>query len=106
MIVFLDSNILGLISNPNSSFDECQQCEKWFKTLSIRGARFFTSDICDYEVRRGLISSFIRSGKPAPGIAMLDALRIVRPRSIVRQLKLYPHPPRPCDNIDSQTLLS
>jgi hypothetical protein len=76
MIVFLDSNILGLISNTNSSFDECQQCEKWFNTLSIRGARFFTSDICDYEVRRGLISSFIRSGKPSPGIAMLDSLRM------------------------------
>jgi hypothetical protein len=76
MIVFLDSNILGLISNTNSSFDECLQCEKWFNTLSIRGARLVTSDICDYEVRRGLISSFIRSGKPAPGIAMLDALRI------------------------------
>lgn len=76
MIVFLDSNILGLISNTNSSFDECLQCEKCFNTLSIRGARLVTSDICDYEVRRGLISSFIRSGKPSQGIAMLDALRM------------------------------
>ena len=75
MIVFLDSNILGLISNTNSSFNECQQCEKWFNTLSIRGARLVTSDICDYEVRRGLISSFIRSGKPSPGIDLLDSLR-------------------------------
>jgi hypothetical protein len=76
MIVFLDSNILGLISNTNSLFDECQQCEKWFYTLSSRGVRFITSDICDYEVRRGLIGSLIRSGKPSPGIDVLDALRM------------------------------
>jgi hypothetical protein len=63
MIVFLDSNILGLISNTNSSYDECLQCEKWFNTLLIRGVRFFTSDICDYEVRRGLISS-LGASKP------------------------------------------
>jgi hypothetical protein len=75
MIVFLDTNILGLISNANTSFEECQQCEKWFITLSIRGVRFVTSDICDYEVRRGLISSSIRSGKPSPGINLLNSLK-------------------------------
>jgi hypothetical protein len=75
MIVFLDSNILGLISNSNVSFDECQQCDRWFTTLSVRGVRFVTSDICDYEVRRGLISSFIRSGKLASGINILNSLK-------------------------------
>jgi hypothetical protein len=75
MIVFLDSNILGLISNSNASFDESQQCYKWFATLSVRGVRFVTSDICDYEVRRGLISSFLRSGKPASGIEILNSLK-------------------------------
>jgi hypothetical protein len=73
MIVFLDTNIVGLISNSNTSFDECQQCDKWFTTLSVRGVRFVTSDICDYEVRRGLISSFIRSGKLASGINGLNS---------------------------------
>ena len=38
MIVFLDSNILGLISNTNSLFDECQQCEKWFYNLWARAS--------------------------------------------------------------------
>jgi hypothetical protein len=75
MIVFLDSNILGLISNSNASFDECQQCDKWFTTLSVRGVRFVTSDICDYEVRRGLISSLIRSGKLASGLNILNSLK-------------------------------
>jgi hypothetical protein len=75
MIVFLDSNILGLISNANTAFDESQQCERWFATLSIRGVRFVTSDICDYEVRRGLISFSLRSGRIPSGIRILDSLR-------------------------------
>jgi predicted nucleic acid-binding protein len=76
MIVFLDTNILGLITNRNTAFDESQQCKKWFETLLIRGVRIVTSDICDYEVRRGLISSAIRSGQVSPGIGSLDSLRI------------------------------
>ncbi|MFA9202159.1 MAG: hypothetical protein ACEQSC_01245 [Candidatus Nanopelagicaceae bacterium] len=76
MIVFLDTNILGLITNRNTAFDESQQCKKWFETLLIRGVRIVTSDICDYEVRRGLISSTIRSGQVSPGIGSLDSLRI------------------------------
>jgi hypothetical protein len=75
MIVFLDTNILGLISNTNAAYEECIQCERWFSTLSIRGVRFITSDLCDYEVRRGLISSLIKSGKEPPGISTLDSLK-------------------------------
>jgi hypothetical protein len=75
MIVFLDTNILGLISNKNISFDECQQCKKWFDTLFIRGVRIVTSDLCHYEVMRGLISSSIRSAEAAPGIRSLELLK-------------------------------
>lgn len=75
MIVILDSNIVGLLANVNVAFEEGQQCNRWFTKLSIRGVRFVTSDICDYEVRRGLMSSFVRSGKLAPGISMLNSLK-------------------------------
>ena len=75
MIVFLDTNILGLICNKNISFEECQQCKKWFDTLFIRGVRLVTSDLCHYEVMRGLISSSIRSGKEAPGLKSLEILK-------------------------------
>jgi hypothetical protein len=75
MIVFLDTNILGLICNKNVSFDECQQCKKWFDTLFLRGVRIVTSDLCHYEVMRGLISSSIRSNEPAPGIKSLELLK-------------------------------
>jgi hypothetical protein len=74
MIIFLDTNVLGLISNNNASFNESQECRKWYETLFIRGVRIITSDICDYEVRRGLIGSSIRSGRVSPGISVLDSL--------------------------------
>jgi hypothetical protein len=76
MIVFLDTNILGLICNKNISFDECQQCKKWFDTLFLRGVRIVTSDLCHYEVMRGLIDSSIRSNEAAPGIKSLELLKV------------------------------
>jgi hypothetical protein len=76
MIVFLDTNILGLICNKNISFDECQQCKKWFDTLFLRGVRIVTSDLCHYEVMRGLIGSSIRSNEAAPGIKSLELLKV------------------------------
>ncbi len=75
MIILLDSNILGLICNDNSSFDEARECQRWFYSLSARGARLITSDISYYEVMRGLISSSIRSSKDAPGIKSLESLK-------------------------------
>jgi hypothetical protein len=76
MIVFLDTNILGLICNKNISFDECQQCKKWFDTLFLRGVRIVTSDLCHYEVMRGLIGASIRSNEAAPGIKSLELLKV------------------------------
>jgi predicted nucleic acid-binding protein len=75
MIVFIDTNILGLISNENTSFDEAQQCKKWFSTLLIRSVRVVTSDLCNYEEMRGLLSSSILKKEVAPGIKSLEFLR-------------------------------
>ena len=71
MIILLDSNILGLVCNDNDSFDEAKQCQDWFYASFARGARLITSDLCNYEVLRGLISSEIGSGKVVPGIKAL-----------------------------------
>lgn len=73
MIVFLDTNILGILCNRNALISESQECKNWFDTLFIRGVRFVTSDLCDYEVRRGSICSSIRSGKVAPGLEILNS---------------------------------
>lgn len=75
MIVFIDTNILGLISNENTSFDEAQQCKKWFSTLLIRSVRVVTSDLCNYEEMRGLLSSSISKKEAVPGIKSLEVLK-------------------------------
>jgi predicted nucleic acid-binding protein len=79
MIVFLDSNILGLICSTNAFFEEANQCQKWFESSFARGIRLMTSDICDYEVRRGLISSALKSQKSVAGLDLLDALKVDSP---------------------------
>ena len=74
MIVFLDTNTLNFLCNPNN-LSEAIECEKWFYTYYSRGVTFYSSDICDYEIRRGLIASSIRAGKVSEGLSLLDDLR-------------------------------
>ena len=74
MIVFLDTNTLNFLCNPNQ-FAEAVECEKWFYTSYSRGVSFFTSDLCDYEIRRGLIASCIRSNKNSKGLSILNQCR-------------------------------
>jgi predicted nucleic acid-binding protein len=56
MIVFIDSGVLGKICNPNIS-PEIRAVQGWLFKLLARGVLVVSSDICDYEVRRGLILS-------------------------------------------------
>lgn len=78
MIVFLDTNVLGLIAKPEKSFDESSdesyQAQQWFYGLLSRGIRVVTSTLCDYELRRGLLSDSIRSQKIPLGLQELDTL--------------------------------
>jgi predicted nucleic acid-binding protein len=73
MIIFLDSNIVGLLCNNN--YFEGVECRNWFFSQYSRGSRFFTSDICIYEVRRGLLKSSIARREPVPGLLALQAIR-------------------------------
>lgn len=73
MMVFLDTGILGILSSPNEKV-EVQQCQEWLYRLLARGVYVISSDICDYEVRRGLLLDSIR--KPsAKGIDNLNKLQ-------------------------------
>jgi hypothetical protein len=78
MIVLLDSNTLGVLAKPKRSFDkpsdESQVCQQWFYGLLSRGNRVLTSEISDYEIRRGLLSDLINSKKSPLGLQILDAL--------------------------------
>ena len=53
MIVFLDSGVLGLLTNPNKK-GQPLLCENWLYSLLAKGV-VVSSDVCDYEVRRSLL---------------------------------------------------
>lgn len=73
MIVFIDTGVLGLLSSPNDKL-EAQQCQEWFFGLFARGVTMISSDLCDYEVRRGLILDQMRTSKNE-GLANLDEVK-------------------------------
>jgi hypothetical protein len=75
LIIFLDTNTLDFLCNPND-LPESTQCKKWFQTYYSRGVSFYTSDICDYEIRRGLHANSIRNNKISNGLPFLDNLRV------------------------------
>jgi predicted nucleic acid-binding protein len=72
MIVFLDSGVLGLLSSPYQQ-GEAKECGEWLYKLLARSVYVVSSDICDYEVRRGLKLALI--DRPVrSGLKQLDAL--------------------------------
>ena len=72
MIVFLDTGILSQLSSINET-QEFQECQDWLYGLLARSAYVVSSDICDYEVRRGLLLTSITKTK-RQGINILDSL--------------------------------
>lgn len=75
MIVFIDSGVLGILTNPNN-IDEANECKQWLYGLLAKGVYICSSDLCDYEVRRSLILASHR--KPEiRGIQNLDNFREV-----------------------------
>jgi len=75
MIVFLDTGVLGLVSSPSNTV-EAKQCKQWLYRLLSRSVYIVTSDICDYEVRRGLLLASLTNPN-IQGINNLDALQEV-----------------------------
>ena len=59
MIVFIDSGILGKLSNPNRT-EETIAVNNWLFSLLGKGVYVVSSHICDYEVRRSLILESLR----------------------------------------------
>lgn len=73
MIVFLDSGVIGLLSNPNKR-DRAIACEDWLYGLFAKGVYVVSSDICDYEVRRNLVLESMRFEKRLQPLTYLDEL--------------------------------
>jgi predicted nucleic acid-binding protein len=72
MIVFLDSGIIGLLSSPNNR-ELVVRCQSWLYRLLARSVYVVSSDICDYEVRRGLELA-LHKNPHVSGLSRLDAL--------------------------------
>lgn len=72
MIVFIDTGVLGAISSPRKTGD-VGECQEWFYGLLARGVYVISSDLCDYEVRRGLLLNSINIMK-SEGLTNLDGL--------------------------------
>jgi predicted nucleic acid-binding protein len=72
MIVLLDSNILGLINSRRTS-PEAIACDRWFHH-TFRRASLVSSELCLYEVRRGLLKASLQADKPVPGLQGLQEL--------------------------------
>ena len=73
MIVILDSNILGLLANP-SELPEAKECQDWLYALLAKSVYVASSELCFYEVKRGLIEAKKRGGT-GQGIGKLEELR-------------------------------
>ena len=75
MIVLLDSDVLGMATNPKAT-PENIACATWIKGLISRGDEVRVPDVTDYELRRVLLWNAKRSGvQITKGIKRLDDLR-------------------------------
>lgn len=54
MIIFIDTGVLGLLSSPNRR-EEVIKSQEWLYSFLAKGVNIVSSDICDYEVRRGTL---------------------------------------------------
>lgn len=70
-VIFLDTGILGLVSNPKAT-PQSQECKLWLNSLEANGNTAVIPEIADYELRRELL----RAGK-INGIIQLDRLKAV-----------------------------
>ncbi len=72
MIIFIDTGVLGLLSSPNKR-EEVINSQEWLYFCLSRGVHIISSDICDYEVRRGTLLT-ANSQLKEEGIKKLDDL--------------------------------
>ena len=88
MILILDTNILiSLVTNPDSS-DNTKKCQEWIYKMFARGCTIKIPDVCEYEVRRGLILSTLnRIAGSTDKISRLDSwLEIFESLSLTREV--------------------
>jgi predicted nucleic acid-binding protein len=68
MVVFLDTGVLGFLTNPSNS-PEPTECKRWLDEILSGGAEIRVPEIADYELRREL-----NRNNSAKALARLDDL--------------------------------
>jgi len=63
VIVILDTVTITLLITEASVSQEAKKCQEWFYKILSRGGYIVAPQICDYEVRRGLLLVVKRTGK-------------------------------------------
>ena len=69
-IVFLDTGVLGAVTNPNAKQSNNLACLEWLAELPSRGYEVAIPEIADYELRRELLRA-----KKLRGIQQLNLLK-------------------------------
>lgn len=115
MIIFIDTGVLGLLSSPNKR-EEVTKGQQWLYSLLSRGINIVSSDICDYEVRRGTLLS-VNSNLREQGLKKLDDLHdlinilpvsqpiLRKAAELWAQTRLLGLPTAELDNIDVDVII-
>ncbi|BDA72840.1 hypothetical protein CAL7716_070060 [Calothrix sp. PCC 7716] len=73
MIVFIDSGVLGVLATP-VKYAEASICEEWIYGLLAKGVTIYSSQLCDYEIRRSMVLENRRNPR-STSISSLDELQ-------------------------------
>jgi predicted nucleic acid-binding protein len=116
MIVFLDTNILSLVTAPGNQ-DKIVGCQVWLETLAARSIFIITSEICAYEINCGLLEKSLRQSKNVEGLQNLEELRdlieflpvtrqvLERASQIWTQAKLQSQPMSHPERLDADAII-
>lgn len=61
MIVILDTGVISLLVTDPGDPEEAERCSRWLLQILVRGARVAIPEVCDYEVRRGLLLAALKT---------------------------------------------
>lgn len=87
MIVLIDSPIITLLITKPSYSLEAERCQDWLHHLAARGATLYIPEICDYEIRRGLL--FTQEKEKISQFYELNELEFLRDNVIFLPLTEY-----------------
>lgn len=87
MIIFIDSSIITLLLTKPKDSEEARQCQDWLYYAIGRGATLYIPEICDYEIRRGIL--YTQEKTKVNQFYKLNELEVLRNNIIFLSLTEY-----------------